>query len=65
MVHRWCRQFLNGQTNVGDEKQGARPSEINKNTMNTVSFLIEEGWCQTMDKIECQGGTVRKFILRE
>ncbi len=50
MVCRWCRQFLDSQTDVSDEKW-SRPSEINTNTINTLQFLIKDR-CQTVDKIE-------------
>ncbi len=75
MVCRWHRQFLVGQTDVSSEKRGARPSEININTINTVCFLIKEDWHWSMDEIECyfkevecnllSHGTIMKIIHEE
>ncbi len=52
MICRWRMQFLNGRTDVSDEKQGGRSSEINANAINTVHFWIKEEHCWTVDEIE-------------
>ncbi len=45
MVCRWCRQFLEGRTDISDKPQLGRPSEITEDTVKTAHCLIEEdGW---------------------
>ncbi len=49
MVCRWRHQFLEGCTDISDEPQSGRPSEITEDIVNTVRCLIEEdGWQTTL-----------------
>ncbi len=52
MVRRWCRQFLEGRTDISFEPQWGRPSKIMEDTVNKVRCLIEEDGQRTTREIE-------------
>jgi hypothetical protein len=62
-VRQWCRMFRDGWTDVHDEEQSGRPSEVSDDLVQSVDQKICERWWFTISDLVCEFSQISHTVL--